>query len=219
MYDKKHPKIIISFLIFSLLLASLFFLTGATVYAATQDMQKLKQDTEAKIQNAQSEKEVREIYQKFEKQAESLNKVQSNTPVKRAVSQSPENNVGSSQKKNTVVKTQNTASTAQAAAVKEKKNTVSSKTETASADRKKITPRKKSAVRKVVPKPKKKVPEKTIKRNHPVRTEQKEMDSCPALVVISLFLAFAMVRLSIFSGSGIEITYITLSKKEVRKRK
>lgn len=217
MYDKRHPKIIISFLIFSLLLAALFFLTGATVYAATQDMQKLKQDTEEKIQNAQSETEVREIYQEFEKQAASLNKVQSSNPVKRAVSQSPEKNEVSSSKKNTAVKTQNTASTAQTYAVK--KNTVPSKTETASASRKQNIKRKKSAVRHAEPKPIKKVPVKNIKRNHPVRAEQKEMNSCPALVVISLFLAFAMVRLSVFSGSGIEITYITLSKKEVRKRK
>lgn len=217
MYDKKHTKLIISLLICTLLLTALFFLTGATAYAATQDMQKLKQNTEVQIQKAQSEKEVREIYQKFEKQAASLDKVQSNTPAKHTSNYSSEQNKVSSTQKNAVTATQKES----AASHEEKKavNTASAKTEKTSINRKKTAARKKSSAVKTNNKSVKTAPVRKVKRNHPVRAEQKEMDFCPALVVISLFLAFAMVRLSIFGGSGIEITYITLSKKEVRKRK
>lgn len=237
MHEHKHPKIYIAFLIFSLLLAILLFLTSATVYAvssdypkeeqtekaktcvqdqiisSSDDMNSLKQNAEKQIQNAQSEQEVRAAYQTFQRQAKrvkakpakqkiSIQKQQKTAPAttfsERNVHRSISN--GSASLKSTIKKPRKTA----------RHNKTKRK---AKASNKKTSTKEQNLKKHVKETSKTHVQTKT---NRPKTAEDRNAaNPFPALFMLSLFLSYAMIRLSVFGGNnGIEITFIELHRKE-----
>lgn len=236
MHEHKHPKIYIAFLIFSLLLAILLFLTSATVYAvssdypkedqtekaetcvqdqvnsSSSDMNSLKKSAEKQIQNAQSEQEVREAYQTFKSQAKqvkakpakqkiSIQKQQKTAPAATYSERNVHRSIfkGSASLKSTFTKPQ--------------KTTRRNKTQKKASDKKTITRKQKLEKKHVKETSKSHVQKKT---NRPKTAEDRNATNpFPALFMLSLFLSYAMIRLSVFGGNnGIEITFIELHRKK-----
>lgn len=235
MHEHKHPKIYIAFLIFSLLLAILLFLTSATVYAvssdypkeeqtekaetcvqdqiisSSDDMNSLKQNAEKQIQNAQSEQEVRAAYQTFQRQAKRVK--QKSVIVKHQISV-PKQRKAALTGRSLPARTQNQAASPDLKSTsREAQKTSSHKKTVKKASEKEHPKRKLSRNKKQMEQtPKNRVQTKT---NRQKTAENRASNPYPALVILSLFLSFAMIRLSVFGGnSGIEITFMELHKKE-----
>lgn len=239
MHEQKHPKIYIAFLIFSLLLAALLFLTSATVYAVSSDypreaseaasnpsaeessaesssassenLQQLKQSAEKQVQQAKSEQEVREAYQKFQGQAKQVK--QKSVIVKQQISV-PKQRKAALTGRSLPARTQNqAASPALKSTSKEVRKTSSHKKTVKKASEKEKPKRKLIRNKKRVEQTSKNRVQ--TKTNHQKTAENRASNPYPALVMLSLFLSFAMIRLSVFGGNnGIEINFIELQRKE-----
>lgn len=240
MHEQKHPKIYIAFLIFSLLLAALLFLTSATVYAVSSDypreaseaaskpsaeenkaesssassenLQQLKQNAESQVQKAQSEQEVREAYHNFQKQAKQVK--QQSAKETRQISK-PKQRRAALTGRYHAGRMQNRAASSELKSTSRKVHTTSNHQEQRKKTSKKVKPYKKHSRKKIQvdQTSKKRIQTKTTR---PKTAEERTTNNpYPALVMLSLFLSFAMIRLSVFGGnSGIEITFMELHKKE-----
>jgi hypothetical protein len=236
MHEQKHPKIYIAFLILSLLLAILLFLTSATVYAvssdypkeeqtekaencvqnqvnsSSSDMNSLKKSAEKQIQNAQSEQEVREAYQTFKSQAKQVKA----KPAKQKISVQKQQKTAPAatySEKNVYRPVSNGSVSLKSTIKKPQKTTRRNKTKKKASDKKTITRKQKLEKKHVKETSKSHVQKKT---NRPKTAEDRnENNPFPALFMLSLFLSYAMIRLSVFGGNnGIEITFIELHRKE-----
>ena len=238
MHEQKHPKIYIAFLIFSLLLAALLFLTSATVYAvsldypreaseaaskpsaeeskaesssASSEMQQLKQSAEKQVQQAKSEQEVRETYHNFQKQAKQVK--QQSAKETRQISK-PKQRRAALTGRSLPARTQNQAASPDLKSTSREARKTSNHKKTVKKASEKEKPKRKLSRNK-------KQMEQTSKNRVQTKTNRQKAaengasNPYPALVILSLFLSFAMIRLSVFGGNnGIEITFMELHKKE-----